>query len=219
MAPSRVVTIGGVEIPQGPVTKRMKFSIMREKRSRGYVLDGFISFSNEEVEGITQPHNDALVIFVLTNKTQVIRILIDLGSSANIIRWKVVKQLGLLDQTVPTSRVLNEFNMDCETTKGKITLPVNTIGVVQHTKFYVIDGEIKSNALFGRPWIHVMRAVPSTLHQILKFPTLDGIKIFRGEQLAAKEMFAVEEAAPKEPALKDPTVSRTKNSDVDKKAK
>ncbi|XP_059314925.1 uncharacterized protein LOC132065515 [Lycium ferocissimum] len=122
--------IGGVEIPRGPVMKRTKFSITREKRSRDYVPDGFISFSNEEVEGITQPHNDALAISVLINKTHVKRILIDPGSSANIIRWKVVEQLGLLDQIVPTTRVLNGFNMACETTKGEITLPVNTVGVV-----------------------------------------------------------------------------------------
>ncbi|XP_059285933.1 uncharacterized protein LOC132039474 [Lycium ferocissimum] len=211
--------IDGVEIARGPVMKRTKFSITRKKRSRDYVPNGFISFSDKEVEGITQPHNDALVIFVLINKTHVKRILIDPGSSANIIRWKVVEQLSMLDQIVPTTRVLNGFNMACETTKGEITLPVNTAGVVQHTKFYVIDGEMKYNALLGRPWIHMMRAVPSTLHQLLKFPTPDGIKKIQGEQLAAKEMFAVEEVAPKEPASKGITVSRTKNSDADKGTK
>ncbi|XP_060200357.1 uncharacterized protein LOC132628607 [Lycium barbarum] len=210
---------GGLEIPQGPVMKRTKFSITREKRNRDYVLDGFISFSDEEVEGITQPYNDALVISILINKTHVRHILIDIGSSVNIIRWKNVEQLGLLDQIVPTTRVLNGFNMACETTNGEITLPVNTTVVVQHIMFYVSDGEIKYNALFGRPWIHVMKAVPSTLYQMLKFPTPDGIKIVRGEQPTTKEMFPIEEAALKEPASKDPTASCTMNSDTDEKAK
>ncbi|XP_060177968.1 uncharacterized protein LOC132607905 [Lycium barbarum] len=53
--------IGGVEIPRGPILKRTRFSITRERRSRDYVPDGFISFNDEEVEGITLPHNDALV--------------------------------------------------------------------------------------------------------------------------------------------------------------
>ncbi|XP_059290558.1 uncharacterized protein LOC132044087 [Lycium ferocissimum] len=191
--------IGGVEIPRGPILKRTRFSITREKRSRDYVPDGFISFNDEEVEGITQPHNDALVISVLIYKTHVKRILIDPGSSANIIRWKVVEQLDMLDQIIPTARILNGFNMASETTRGEITLPASIAGVVQHTKFYVIDGEMKYNALFGRPWIHMMKAVPSTLHQMLKFSTPDGIKIIRGEQPAAKEMFAVEEAVPNGP--------------------
>ncbi|XP_060182361.1 uncharacterized protein LOC132612029 [Lycium barbarum] len=122
------------------------------------------------------------------------RIFIDPGSSANIIRWKVVEQLGLLDQIVPATRVRNEFNIACETTKGEITLLVNTTGIVQHTKFYVIDGEMRYNTLLGRPWLHIMRALPSTLHQMLKFPTSEGVNIIHGEKPAAKEMFAVEEA-------------------------
>ncbi|XP_059315801.1 uncharacterized protein LOC132066515 [Lycium ferocissimum] len=186
--------IGGVEIPRGPMMKKTKFSITREKRTRDCVPEGFVFISDEDVEGIIQPHNDALVISVLINKTHVKCILIDPGSSANIIRWKVVEQLGLLDQIVPIAHVLNGFNMACETTKGEITLPVNAAGIIQHTKFYVIDGEMRYNALLGRPWLHIMRAVPSTLHQMLKFPTLEGVKIIHGEQPAANGMFAVEEA-------------------------
>ncbi|XP_059295513.1 uncharacterized protein LOC132048844 [Lycium ferocissimum] len=158
--------VGGVEIPRGPMTKKTKFSITREKRSRDYVPDEFISFSDEDAE----------------------------GSSTNIIQWKVVEQLELLDQIVPASQVLNGFNMAYETTKGKITLPVNAATVVQHTKFYLIDGEMRYNAFLRRPWLHIMRVVPSTLHQMLKFPTPKGVKIIHGEQPAAKEMFAVEEA-------------------------
>ncbi|XP_060211603.1 uncharacterized protein LOC132639133 [Lycium barbarum] len=176
--------------------KKTKVSITREKRTRDYVPEGFISFSDEDMEGIIQLHNDALVNSILINKSQVKRILIDPGSSANIICWKVVEQLGLLDQIVPAAWVLNGFKMACETTKGDITLPVNTAGIVQHTKFYVMNGEMRYNALFGRPWVHNMREVPSTLHQILKFLTSEGIKIIHGEQPIAKEIFAVEEATP-----------------------
>ncbi|XP_060210709.1 uncharacterized protein LOC132637671 [Lycium barbarum] len=139
------------------------------------------------------------------NHNVVKRILIDPGSSVNIIRWKVVEQLGLLDQIVPKARVLNRFNMACETTKGEITLSVNTAGIVQHRRFYVIDGEMRYNAMFDRPWVHNMRAVLSTFHQMMKFPTLNGIKTIHVEQQATKEMFAVEEAvlAPKSTTPRD----------------
>ncbi|XP_060183906.1 uncharacterized protein LOC132613724 [Lycium barbarum] len=131
--------------------KKTKFSITRETRTRNYVPDRFISFNDEDAEGIIQPHNDALVISVLINKTHVKHILIDPGSSANISRWKVVEQSGLLDQIVPVAHVLNGFNMAYETTKGEITLPVNAAGIIQPTKFYVMDGEMKYNAWIGRP--------------------------------------------------------------------
>ncbi|XP_070036805.1 uncharacterized protein [Nicotiana tomentosiformis] len=185
--------VGGVDIPQRPVFKRTKVSITKEKRTRDYVPEGTLSFKDEEIEGISQPHNDALVISILMNKIQVKRVLTDPGSTANIIRSRVVEQLGLQDQIVPASRILNGFNIACETTKGEIILPVNVAGTIQETKFHVIEGDMRYNALLRRPWIHNMRAVPSTLHQILKFPTLDGEKTVYAEQHVAKEMFAVDE--------------------------
>nr|XP_009785368.1 PREDICTED: uncharacterized protein LOC104233642 [Nicotiana sylvestris] len=108
------------------------------------------------------------------------------GISANIIRSRVVEQLGLQDQIVPAARVLNGFNMASETTKGEIMLPVNVAGTIQETKFHVIEGDMRHNALLGRPWIHNTRVVPSTLHQVLKFLTPEGIKTVYGEQPAAK---------------------------------
>ncbi|XP_070019855.1 uncharacterized protein [Nicotiana sylvestris] len=61
-------------------------------------------------------------------------------------------------------------------TKGDIILPVNMFDIVRNTKFHVVEGDMRYNALLGRPWIHNMRAVPSTLHQMMKFPTKDDIK-------------------------------------------
>ncbi len=43
------------------------------------------------------------------------------------------------------------------------------------------------NVILGRPWLHKMRAVPSTLHQRLRFPTLDEIMEIRGDQVVAKQ--------------------------------
>nr|XP_009630247.1 uncharacterized protein LOC104120216 [Nicotiana tomentosiformis] len=53
--------VGGIDIPQGAVFKRTKVSITREKWTRDYVPEGTLSFNDEDVEGILQPHNDALV--------------------------------------------------------------------------------------------------------------------------------------------------------------
>ncbi|XP_060200468.1 uncharacterized protein LOC132628722 [Lycium barbarum] len=140
--------------------KHTKVSITKEKRTRSYDPESPISFSDKDIEGIVQPQNHALVISVLVNKFRVKCVLIDPGSSATTIRWRVIEQMGLLDQIVPAVRVLNRFNMACKTTKGEITLPVNTAGTMQQTKFYVIEGDMGYNALLRRPWIHNMRAVP-----------------------------------------------------------
>ncbi|XP_070009711.1 uncharacterized protein [Nicotiana sylvestris] len=173
--------VGGVDIPQGPVFKHTKVSITREKWIRSYVPEGVLSFNDEEAEGISQPHNGALVISILLNKIQVKHVLVDPGSSANIIRLRVIEQLSLQDQIVPASRVLNGFNIKSKTTKGEIILPVNVVGTIQDTKFHVIEGDMRYNALLGRLWIHNMRVVPSMLHQMMKYPTMDGVKTVHGE--------------------------------------
>nr|XP_016492398.1 PREDICTED: uncharacterized protein LOC107811922 [Nicotiana tabacum] len=157
------MVIRGVDVPQGSVIKRKKVSITREKRTRDYILEGAISSSDEDAEGIMQPHNDALVISVLINKSRLKRMLIDPGRSINIIISRVVEQLGLQDHIVSAVRVLNGFNMACKTTKGEITLLVNIAGMIQDTEFYMIEGDMRYNTLFGRPWVHNMSAVSSTL--------------------------------------------------------
>ncbi|XP_070029955.1 uncharacterized protein [Nicotiana sylvestris] len=188
--------IGGFDVPQGPVFKCTKVSITRKKRTRDYFPEDTLIFSEQDIEALSQPHNDALVISILLNKVKVKCVLVDPGSSTNIIRFRVVEQLGLLDQIISSSRVLNGFNMASETIKGEIILPINVVGTIQNTKFHVIEGDMRYNALLGKPWIHSIRAVPSTLHQIMKFPTKDGVKTVYGEQHAAKEMFAVHDSAP-----------------------
>ncbi|XP_075099136.1 uncharacterized protein LOC142176004 [Nicotiana tabacum] len=188
--------VGGVDVLQGPIFKRNKVSITREKRTRDYMPEGTLTFREEDTEALSQPHNDALVISILLNKIQVKLVLVDPSSSTNIIRSRVVEKIGLLDQIIPSSYVLNGFNIVSEMTKREIILPVNVVGTIQDTKFHVIEGDMRYNALLRRPWIHSMRAVPSTLHQMMKFPTKDGVKIVYGEQHAAKGMFAVHDLAP-----------------------
>jgi len=54
-------------------------------------------------------------------------------------------------------------------TIGEIKLNM-TIGPVEFMiVFQVMDMDTSYNFLLGRPWIHMAQAVPSTLHQIIKF--------------------------------------------------
>ena len=42
-------------------------------------------------------------------------------------------------------------------------------------------------AILGRPWIHAMGAIPSTLHVKIKFHTEYGIAMVRGSQQVARQ--------------------------------
>ena len=50
------------------------------------------------------------------------------------------------------------------------------------TKFLVVDCQSPYNIVLRRPWIPGMGAVPSTLHQVIKFPMPWGMRAIKGDQ-------------------------------------
>nr|XP_043612730.1 uncharacterized protein LOC122584738 [Erigeron canadensis] len=63
------------------------------------------------------------------------------------------------------------FSGETKYTIGEIKLPVYVEGLNSMQKFCVVDVLLGCNIILGRPWIHEMRAVPSTYHQCVKIPT------------------------------------------------
>ena len=64
--------------------------------------------------------------------------------------------------------------------KGLISLPVNMEGKEVMVTFIVVVLFSPYTAILGRPWIHVMGAIPSTLHVKVKFHIEQGIAIVWG---------------------------------------
>ena len=44
--------------------------------------------------------------------------------------------------------------------------------------------------LLGRPYLNAIRAIPSTYHMVIKFPTANGVGMVRGDQHVAKECYS-----------------------------
>ena len=53
--------------------------------------------------------------------------------------------------------------------------------------FIVVNSFSLYTAILGRPWIHTMRAIPSTLHMNGKFRTKRGVATVRGNQKVARQ--------------------------------
>ena len=49
-------------------------------------------------------------------------------------------------------------------------LPLKVGPAIINTECHVLDLDFPYNILLGRPWIHTLKAVPSTYHQCFKFP-------------------------------------------------
>ena len=55
--------------------------------------------------------------------------------------------------------------------------------------FLVVDCSSAYNAILGRPTLNLWKAVTSTYHLMIKFPTDYGVRELRGNQVAAHECY------------------------------
>ncbi|CAL5390120.1 unnamed protein product [Camellia sinensis] len=144
---------------------RQHVNCIRGKRpiSEGSSSESSISFSDADLEGVDLPHNDSLVISLEVGGHLVDRILVDLGSTVDIMYINLFKMLKLkLEDLKPTSTVLHGFNEVSVQPMEVVTLPIYVEPVTVQTQFLVIDVSSTYNAIVGRPWLHKTRAVPST---------------------------------------------------------
>ncbi|XP_074352625.1 uncharacterized protein LOC141691766 [Apium graveolens] len=153
--------------------------------------DERIHFSNADYEGLNPEHNQALVVTLDIADNEVQRILIDNGSSANIFFEHTLNRmnLGHLRMDPCLEDPLHGFRNNMIPIRGVIYLPM-VFGTaprqVSHVmKFYVISVASSYNMILGRPTITKLRAIPSTIHLKLKFPTPGGIGELRGDRGAS----------------------------------
>ena len=71
--------------------------------------------------------------------------------------------------------------------KGQISLHVNMGEKEVTVAFIVVASFSPYTAILGRPWIHAMGVVPSTLHVKVKFRSEQGITVVKGSQQAARQ--------------------------------
>ncbi|XP_070010825.1 uncharacterized protein [Nicotiana sylvestris] len=168
------------ESPKPPSLKRIVNVI-----SGGEEING-VTYTADP-DGVLTPHSDALVISLLVHDTNVKRVLIDPGSSVNIILLRVLKEMQAENKLVPKAHTLSGFDNSSVVTKREVTLTTFAEGVVKDTKFQVVEMEMAYNIILGRPWIHEIDVVPSTLHQVIKFPSPWEICQIRGGSTGIQE--------------------------------
>ncbi|XP_019262411.1 PREDICTED: uncharacterized protein LOC109240235 [Nicotiana attenuata] len=123
----------------------------------------------EEVNGVAYTAAKKTSKVTVTHGKRVRQVLEEDSSSVNIILLRVVNKMQADDTMVPKARTLSGFDNSSIVTKGEIVLTTFVEGAVKDTKFQVIDTDMAYNMILGRPWIHDMDVVPSTLHQVIKF--------------------------------------------------
>ena len=62
------------------------------------------------------------------------------------------------------------------TPRDHIRLPIQTNSEVVEVDFVVVDAYSPYTAIVGKPWLHALEAVSSTLHQKVKYPSDSQVK-------------------------------------------
>ena len=113
------------------------------------------------------------------------------------------KGVGLKPEDLSTySSPLVSFEDKIVVPRGQIKLPVQTGSDVFEVDFIVVDAFSPYTAIMGRPWLHSLGAVSSTLHQKVKYHSEGQVLEIVGSQSMARQcLIAVIQHKPEAGAL------------------
>ncbi|XP_077230151.1 uncharacterized protein LOC143863356 [Tasmannia lanceolata] len=129
--------------------------------------DQVITFSHEDLDGLQVPHNDALVVRLVVANFDIGKILVDTGSSVNVLHLGTFEEMKLDKERLgPAEYSIYGFSGASVRVNGKIDLPV-TFGTYPLQKtilttFMVVDIPFTYSVIKGRPALRDLGAVVST---------------------------------------------------------
>ncbi|XP_026400370.1 uncharacterized protein LOC113296273 [Papaver somniferum] len=160
-----------------------------------------INFSSSEAPDSGRNHNDSLVVTMAIalpeheeeeEKPKSVpwalpKILIDGGSSVEILLYETFKKIGLKEKClIPSTYNIFDFNGSSTFPRGEVTLEISVGKILTSTTFCVVTVVSPSTSILGRSWVHGIKGFASTYHQRLRFPTPNGIVEIIGDSGEAK---------------------------------
>ncbi|XP_068480871.1 uncharacterized protein [Phaseolus vulgaris] len=175
--------------------KKYARSMMSVEVFEDHSPDVDITFTKDDLRDVVPHDNDPIVISLITAGRTVHRVLVDQGSSADVMFWPTFEKLQLSpDQLRPYGGCLYGFVGDQVEVRGYIELRTTfTDGLVSRTekiRYLVVNALSAYNILLGRPTLNRTGAVPSTRHMKVKLPSMEGMIItIRSDQKEVKKCY------------------------------
>ena len=151
-----------------------------------------IKFSEENARCLHHPHDDTLVVNIWVGDYNTHWVLDNNGSSTDILYYPTFQQMKInKERLVLTNAPLVNFGGTKVYPLSVVTLPV-TVGdypqqITKDVTFLIVDCLSAYNSILRQPTFNSWKAVTSTYHLMIKFPTEYGVGELRGNQVAALE--------------------------------
>ncbi|XP_075636790.1 uncharacterized protein LOC142609033 [Castanea sativa] len=156
--------------------------------------DLVIGFSEENARRLHHPHDDVFVISTRIGDYNIHKVLIHNGSSVDILYYSTFQQIRIgREWLISTDAPLVGFGGTRVYLLGEVTLPI-TVGdypqqIVENVTFLVVDCSFAYNAILGHPTLNSWKAVTSTYHLMVKFPTEYEVGEVKSNQVATRECY------------------------------
>jgi len=145
--------------------------------------NNYLAFAEEEIPIEGRGHNRALHVSVKCMDHIAAKVLIDNGSSLNVMPKSTLEKLPFNDSHLkPSSMVVHAFDGTRREVRGEIDLPVQIGPHTCQVTFQIMDIKPAYSCLLGCPWIHSVGVVSSTLLQKLKFVVEGHLVIVSSEE-------------------------------------
>ena len=172
------------------IRARINTIITSENGTAVQPIDDPISFPPINPTRVITPHYDALILILCINNFDVRRVLVDPGSTTDLLHLPTFQQMKVPpDHLISTGTVLSGFNGATTLTVGDIVLSVKVGPVTHQVLFSVVEDLGSYNAIVGWAWLHAVKAVPSTYHQTISYLTASEQVDLQGSQLAARQCY------------------------------
>ena len=150
-----------------------------EARRANDAFDVDLVFTKGDLQDVVPHDNDPTVISVVTAGRKVHHVLVDQGSSADVMFWMTFKRLQLSpDMIRPYDGCLYGVAGDqmevCEHLELRTTFRDGTASRTESIKYLVGNASSAYNMLLGRPTLNRLGAVSSTRHMKIKLLDLVG---------------------------------------------
>jgi len=178
-----------------------------------------IVFTDDDFHGLDHQQDDPMVITVEIENYAVKKVLVDQGSSVDILYWTTYQKLQLPDNAmIPYDEPIYGFSGEQVSTRGYIDL--HTIfrdGTQTKTipiRFFIVDAPTSYNILLGRPSLNTLGTIVSTSHLAMNFPAPSGdiLTIHYDQRLARKCYMA--SLRPQLPIQQTNHIERPPGSDI-----